>query len=78
MSEPLSTREQQLDRCTDAERAAVLDYLRVRMPQHPLEREWGVGAEIILSAIARSYDLTKRGVRGLLPKLFLSETFWRI
>ena len=68
MTEHLAELEQQLDRCTDAERAAVLDYLRVRMPQHPLEREWGVGAEIILSAIARSSDLTKRGVRGIIAE----------
>jgi hypothetical protein len=68
MTEPLSTLKQQLDRCTDAERAAVLDYLRVRVPQHPLEWEWGVGAEIILSAIARSSDLTKRGVRGIIAE----------
>lgn len=69
-----------VDRCTDTERVAVLDYLKARIPQHPLEKEWGVSAEVILSAIARSSDLTKRGVRGIiaeaiferheLPKLF--------
>jgi hypothetical protein len=68
MTDPLSTLKQQLDRCTETERAAVVDYLHARMPQHPLEKEWGVGSEIILSAIARSSDLTKRGVRGIIAE----------
>jgi hypothetical protein len=33
-----------------------------------LEQEWGVGAEVILSAISRSSDLTKRGVRGIIAE----------
>jgi hypothetical protein len=57
-----------LGECTDEERAALLDYLKARQPQHPLEKEWGVGAEVILSAISRSSDLTKRGVRGIIAE----------
>jgi hypothetical protein len=30
--------------------------------------EWGVGTEVILSAISRSSDLTKRGVRGIIAE----------
>jgi hypothetical protein len=57
-----------LGECTEEERLALLDYLKARQPQHPLEKEWGVGAEVILSAISRSSDLTKRGVRGIIAE----------
>lgn len=59
---------QQIDQCSDAERRALLDYLRTKFPQHPLEQEWGVSADVILSAISRSSDLTKRGVRGIIAE----------
>jgi hypothetical protein len=68
MSESLDNLRHLLDQCSDEERAALLDYLKARLPEHPLEREWGVGAEIILSAISRSSDLTKRGVRGIIAE----------
>ncbi len=57
-----------IEQCTDSEQAALLDYLKTRVPEHPLEKEWGVGAEVILSAISRSSDLTKRGVRGIIAE----------
>ncbi len=59
---------QLLDKCTDEERRAVLTYLRVRVPLHSLETEWGTSAESILGAIARSSDLTQRGIRGILAE----------
>ncbi len=68
MSETLENLEKLLDECTVEEQVALLDYLKARVPQHPLEKEWGVGAEVILSAIARSSDLTKRGVRGIIAE----------
>jgi hypothetical protein len=68
MTESLNALKQLLDQCSDDERAALLEYLKTRLPQHPLEKEWGVDAEIILSAIARSSDLTKRGVRGIIAE----------
>jgi hypothetical protein len=68
MSESLENVRHLVDQCSDEERAALLDYLKARLPQHPLEKEWGVGAEVILSAIARSSDLTKRGVRGIIAE----------
>jgi hypothetical protein len=41
---------------------------------HPLEREWGIDADTILSAISRSSDLTKRGVRGIIAEaVFVNE-----
>jgi hypothetical protein len=68
MSESLANLKRLVDECTTEEQAALLDYLRSRLPQHPLEKEWGVGAEVILSAISRSSDLTKRGVRGIIAE----------
>jgi hypothetical protein len=68
MSHTLDELKHFLDQCTEEERAALLDYLKARLPQHPLEKEWGVGAEVILSAISRSSDLTKRGVRGIIAE----------
>src|SRR5690242_13775508 len=68
MSESLANLKRLVDDCTTEEQAALLAYLRSRLPQHPLEKEWGVGAEVILSAISRSSDLTKRGVRGIIAE----------
>jgi hypothetical protein len=68
MSESLEALKKLLDQCTSEEQIILLDYLRARLPRHPLEQEWGVDAEIILSAISRSSDLTKRGVRGIIAE----------
>jgi len=73
MNESLDNLKRLLDECTDAQRAVLLDYLKARLPQHPLEKEWGVGAEVILSAIARSSDLTKRGVRGIIAEAIFEQ-----
>jgi hypothetical protein len=74
MSESLKNAKHLLDQCTDLDRAALRDYLEARSPQHPLEREWGVGAEVILSAISRSSDLTKRGVRGIIAEAIFERS----
>lgn len=68
MTESLDRLKRLIDECSNEERAAVLEYVKSRLPQHPLEQEWGVGADIILSAISRSSDLTKRGVRGIIAE----------
>jgi len=68
VSESSEALKRLLDQCTDEERVIFLGYLRERLPRHPLEEEWGVDAEIILSAISRSSDLTKRGVRGIIAE----------
>jgi len=73
MTESIANLKRLLDECSDQERAALLDYLKARLPQHPLEREWGVGAEVILSAISRSSDLTKRGVRGIIAEAIFEQ-----
>lgn len=74
MTNPLETIKRLLDHCTEPERLSILDYIESRSPQHPLEREWGVGAEVILSAIARSSDLTKRGVRGIIAEAIFERS----
>jgi hypothetical protein len=68
MSPSIDELKHTLEQCTAEQQAALLDYLKTRVPQHDLEKEWGVGAEVILSAISRSSDLTKRGVRGIIAE----------
>jgi len=53
--------------CSAEERKALRQFLSTIAP-HPLEREWGIDADTILSAIRRSSDLTKRGVRGIIAE----------
>ena len=50
------------------DRARVFEQLRREFPIHALEREWNVSADVILEAISRSSDLTKRGVRGVIAE----------
>lgn len=69
---PASVREY-ADRLTPGEQLALLEHLRTRFPIHPLEREWGTTAEAIVGAIARSGDLTKRGIRGILAEATFEE-----
>jgi hypothetical protein len=49
------------------ERKLLKAHLQLLLP-HPLELEWGVAGDTILSAIRRSSDLTKRGVRGIIAE----------
>jgi hypothetical protein len=59
---------QLLERATDEDRAFIFAYLREHLPLHPLEQEWNTTSDAILTAIARSTDLTLRGVRGILAE----------
>lgn len=63
-----------IDALSEEDQRAVLSYLRQRFPLHPLEQQWGTTAEAILTAIARSSDLTLRGVRGILAEATFEET----
>lgn len=54
-------------------RADVFMRLRLDHKIHSLETEWATTAEFILEAIARSQDITKRGVRGVIAELAFSE-----
>ncbi len=62
-----------LESASDEVRRAVLAWLRLRHPIHPLEAEWRVPAEVILEAISRSPDLSKRGVRGLIAEAYFDQ-----
>ena len=68
MSESLNRLKALIDACSAEEQAALLDYLKERLPVHPLEAQWNVSADVILSAISRSNDLTQRGVRGIIAE----------
>jgi hypothetical protein len=73
MSESIETIKRLIDGCTDEERKALKLYLAKLLP-HPIERDWEIDADTILSAIARSSDLTKRGVRGIIAEaVFVNE-----
>jgi hypothetical protein len=67
MTESLDAIRKLVEECSDEDRQALKQYLRKVMP-HPLESEWGIDADTILSAIKRSSDLTKRGVRGIIAE----------
>jgi hypothetical protein len=67
MSESLETIKQLIDECTAEERKVLSSYIRSSL-RHPLELEWGIDADTILTAIRRSSDLTKRGVRGIIAE----------
>lgn len=62
-----------IDRLSEEERRQVFNYLRQWLPLHPLEQQWGTTAEAILTAIARSSDLTLRGIRGILAEATFEE-----
>ncbi|MDP2999811.1 MAG: hypothetical protein Q8N47_20145 [Bryobacterales bacterium] len=62
-----------IDGSSEGERRLVLNYLRQRVPVHPLEQQWSTTAEAILTAIARSSDLTLRGIRGILAEATFAQ-----
>lgn len=73
MSESLEAIKKLIDECSEEDRKALKLYLRQLLP-HPLESEWDIDADTILSAIDRSSDLTKRGVRGIIAEaVFVNE-----
>lgn len=57
-----------IDQANEEERRIILAYIRERASLHALEAEWNTTAEEILTAIARSSDLTLRGIRGILAE----------
>lgn len=68
MNETLDGVKEFINQCSEKERKALFEYLRRRLPRHPLEEQWDIDAETILTAIYRSPDLTQRGVRGILAE----------
>ena len=53
---------------TQSQRLQLFRLLSREFPIHPLEEKLNTSAEIILEAIARSSDLTLRGVRGVIAE----------
>jgi hypothetical protein len=62
-----------IDQANEDEQRIILAYLRERGPLHPLEVGWNTTAEEILTAIARSSDLTLRGIRGILAEAIFEK-----
>ncbi|MBI5576367.1 MAG: hypothetical protein HY896_08385 [Deltaproteobacteria bacterium] len=58
-----------LESLDEKERQEVFKHLRMKIRIHVLEDKWNVPAEIILEAIARSQDITQRGIRGVIAEL---------
>jgi hypothetical protein len=63
-----------IDTLSPEEQRTVRDYIRRRVPIHQLESEWSTSAEAILAAIARSTDLTQRGIRGILAEAIFEQS----
>lgn len=62
-----------IDSCSDEDRRALKHHLSKLLP-HSIERDWDIDADTILTAIDRSSDLTKRGVRGIIAEaVFVNE-----
>jgi len=57
-----------LDSLTAEERNEVFAHLRKVIPIHPVEEKLMASAETILEAIARSPDLTVRGIEGIIAE----------
>ncbi|OLU22383.1 hypothetical protein BVH03_24415 [Pseudomonas sp. PA15(2017)] len=59
---------QRLAELTTDERDEIFKFLRSEIAIHPLEEEFNAQAEVILEAISRGSDLTKRGIRGIIAE----------
>lgn len=56
------------------ERREIFAHLRTEFPIHPFEKVLNTSAEVILESLARSPDLTQRGVRGIIAEqTFITE-----
>lgn len=65
--------KQIIDAASPEVQRSVLAWLRQKYPIHAMEAAWRVPAEVILEAIARSPDLSQRGVRGLIAEAFFDQ-----
>ena len=67
MQESQAAIKKLLAECSREEQEAIKRHLRSLAP-HPLEEDWDIDADDILSAIRRSNDIMKRGVRGIIAE----------
>jgi hypothetical protein len=78
MSDALSNARMLIEELTPEDRQILRRYLQ-RIAPHELEKRWGVAADVILDAIEKSSDLTKRGLRGILAEaIFESDIVPRL
>lgn len=54
--------------CSEADRIEIIRAFRAEYRIHQLERAWNVSAEIVLEALARSSELTKRMFKGIIAE----------
>jgi hypothetical protein len=67
-TDPVSQIRRILNGCTPAQRDDIVKLLRTEFRIHRIEREWNSSAEIILEALTRSSDLTRRMFKGILAE----------
>jgi hypothetical protein len=73
MTESLEALKKAIDECSLEERKDLFQFLRSRLPPHPLEVEWAIDGDDVLSSIHRAADLSKRGVRGLIAEFMFER-----
>lgn len=66
--DPLAEIKSLLDSRPPEEQREVLRWLRQKHPIHQLEADFGAPADVILEAISRASDLSRRGVLGLIAE----------
>ncbi len=73
MKESLEAIKEAIDECSLDERKDLFQFLKAKMPLHPLEVEWAIDGDDILSSLYRATDLSKRGVRGLIAEFMFER-----
>lgn len=68
MSTKTENAKKVIDELSPEELRVLAEYLRTKLPRHPLEARWNISADLILDAINRSQDITQRGVRGVIAE----------
>ncbi|MGH9596850.1 MAG: hypothetical protein ACRD3K_08650, partial [Edaphobacter sp.] len=67
MTDSVDGAKEAIEECSDEEKRVLRQFIQKLAP-HEIERKWGVSADVILDAIEKSSDLTKRGLRGILAE----------
>jgi hypothetical protein len=86
LTESLEALKKAIDECSKEERKDLAQFLRARVSLHPLELEWAIDGDDVLSSIYRATDLSRRGVRGLIAEFMFErdvlpsvrETGWEL
>ena len=73
MNESLEALKNAIEDCSSEERKELFEFLRNRLPRHPLEVEWAIDCDDVLSSLHRASDLSKRGVRGLIAEFMFER-----